>query len=96
MYKKLFATLLVVCLGLFSVSFASSAVEPVNDNFSSPLAKQSYYKDGDIQTNISIEKIASNYNNTEVGYNSMGCSNTCTNACTNRCSNTCSMNSRCW
>ena len=98
MYKKLFATLLIACLCLFSVSFASSATIFEISTIASPLAVNSLEQTGDINVSVDVKTISkSTENGTEViAYGrstgcSSGCSSGCSMGCSSGCSSGCSM-----
>ena len=94
MYKQLFATLLVLCLGLFSVSFAGSANLSEATNIASPLAVSSLKQTGDINASVSIESmsVSTENGNEIIAYGrSTGCSTGCSVGCSVGCSSGCSM-----
>ena len=99
MIKRLFALLVVVCVGLFSMSFASSTNSVSDDGFLSPLASHSLLKTGDINTTVDVVTVS---NNTENGVEtiaygrSTGCSTGCSMGCSTGCSTGCSMGCGGW
>ena len=91
MFKKLIATLLVVLLGTFTISYAS-AIPTNTESFSSPLSVKSFSETGKINSKVNIKAISQNVDKsqTSVAYNSMGCSSSCSSGCSYSCSNSCS------
>ena len=95
MIKRLFALLVVVCVGLFSVSFANSTDFISEDGFLSPLASNSLLKTGDINAAVDVVTV-SNYTEKGVETIAYGRSTGCSSGCSVGCSSGCSVGCGSW